>query len=59
MAGVIFLFVAVGVCVVGFLVIWLRHRDRTTFTSSVDRFHAEMSALRPPSAGGRRRRRRG
>ena len=49
MAGVIFLFVAVGVCVVGFLVIWLRHRDRTTFTSSVDRFDAEMSALRPPS----------
>ena len=44
-----FLFVAVGVCVVGFLVIWLRHRDRTTFTSSVDRFDAEMSALRPPS----------
>lgn len=50
MAGVIFLFVAVGVCVVGFLVIWLRHRDRTTFTSSVDRFDAEMSALRPPAA---------
>lgn len=59
MAGVIFLFVAVGVCVVGFLVIWLRHRDRTTFTSSVDRFDAEMSALRPPSGtSGRGRRRR-
>ena len=58
MAGVIFLFVAVGVCVVGFLVIWLRHRDRTTFTSSVDRFDAEMSALRPPS-GSRGRGRRG
>lgn len=59
MAGVIFLFVAVGVCVVGFLVIWLRHRDRTTFTSSVDRFDAEMSALRPPpESGGRGRRRR-
>lgn len=58
MAGVIFLFVAVGVCLVGFLVIWLRHRDRTTFTSSVDRFDAEMSALRPPAASGRRRRRR-
>jgi len=53
-AGVIFLFVAVGVCVVGFLVIWLRHRDRTTFTSSVDRFDAEMSALRPPAESGRR-----
>ena len=59
MAGVIFLFVAVGVCVVGFLVIWLRHRDRTTFTSSVDRFDAEMSALRPPArTGGRGRWRR-
>ena len=57
MAGVIFLFVAVGVCVVGFLVIWLRHRDRTTFTSSVDRFDAEMSALRPPSASRGRGRR--
>ena len=58
MAGVIFLFVAVGVCVVGFLVIWLRNRDRTTFTSSVDRFDAEMSALRPPSGGRAHRRRR-
>lgn len=58
MAGVIFLFVAVGVCVVGFLVIWLRNRDRTTFTSSVDRFDAEMSALRPPVESGRRGRRR-
>lgn len=57
MSGVIFLFVAVGVCVVGFLVIWLRHRDRTTFTSSVDRFDAEMSALRPPAGRGGRGRR--
>ena len=57
MAGVIFLFVAVGVCVIGFLVIWLRNRDRTTFTSSVDRFDAEMSALRPPSASRGRGRR--
>ena len=56
MAGLIFLFVAVGVCLVGFLVLWLRHRDRTTFTSSMDRFDAEMSALRPPAGGGRRRR---
>jgi hypothetical protein len=54
---VIFLFVAVGVCLVGFLVLWLRHRDRTTFTSEMDRFDAEMSALRPPHRGGRRRRR--
>lgn len=56
MAGVIFLFVAVGVCLIGFLVLWLRHRDRTTFTSSMDRFDAEMSALRPPERAGRRRR---
>lgn len=58
MAGVIFLFVAVGVCVVGFLALWLRHRDRTTFTSDMDRFDAEMSALRPPRDAGRYRRRR-
>ena len=56
MAGVIFLFVAVGVCLIGFLALWLRHRDRTTFTSSMDRFDAEMSALRPPESAGRRRR---
>lgn len=56
MAGVIFLFVAVGVCLLGFLVLWLRHRDRTTFTSDMDRFDAEMSALRPPQGDGRRRR---
>ena len=59
MAGVIFLFVAVGVCLLGFLVLWLRHRDRTTFTSDMDRFDAEMSALRPPTGPGRHRRRRG
>ena len=58
MASVIFLFVAVGVCLIGFLVLWLRHRDRTTFTSSMDRFRAEMSALRPSGRAGRRRRRR-
>ncbi|MCY3926050.1 MAG: hypothetical protein OXG52_11190 [bacterium] len=58
MAGVIFLFVAVGVCLVGFLALWLRHRDRTTFTSDMDRFDAEMSAIRPPSGGPQRRRRR-
>ena len=56
MAGVIFLFVAVGVCLIGFLALWLRHRDRTTFTSSMDRFDAEMSALRPHERAGRRRR---
>ncbi|MCY3786328.1 MAG: hypothetical protein OXG47_06320 [bacterium] len=54
----IFLFVAVGVCLVGFLALWLRHRDRTTFTSDMDRFDAEMSAIRPPSGGPQRRRRR-
>lgn len=58
MTGVIFLFVAVGVCLVGFLLLWLRHRDRTTFTSDMERFDAQMSALRSPQDAGRRRRRR-
>lgn len=47
MSGLVFLVVALGVCVVGFLYLWLRHRDRSTFMSSVKRFDKELSVLRP------------
>ncbi len=47
MSGLVFLVVAVAVCILGFLYLWIRHRDRSTFMSSVDRFEEELSALRP------------
>lgn len=56
--SVAFLVVAVLASVVGSFVLWLRHRQPTTFTSSIDEFQREMQALaREPSAPDARRRR--
>ena len=57
MSPIVFLVVALVVCVVGFLYLWLRHRDRSTFMSSVNRFDKELEALRPrkPRPRGRKR----
>ncbi len=57
MSGLVFLVVALGVCVVGFLYLWVRHRDRSTFMSSVDRFDKELEALRPKKPRTRIRKR--
>jgi len=42
-----FLLVAVGVSVVGSIVLWLRTRKPTTVGSSIDSFAREMRALAP------------
>jgi hypothetical protein len=55
--GVAFLAIALGVSVVGSLLLWLRHRKPTTFMSSIDEFHREMEALGGDPASGRRGRR--
>lgn len=57
MSGLVFLVVALGVCVIGFLYLWVRHRDRSTFMSSVDRFDKELEALRPQKPRKRIRKR--
>ena len=60
MSGLAFLLIVVVVSVVGFGIVWLRHRKPTHFMSSVDDFQREMDALgRPPSSstrGSRQRR---
>jgi hypothetical protein len=55
-----FLLIAVGLSVVGSVLIWLLNRKPKTFMSSIDDFSREMKALgRDPDAGpvGRRRKR--
>jgi hypothetical protein len=60
MSNAAFLLLALGLSVVGSLLIWLLNRKPKTFMSSIDDFSREMKALgrdtdEPPS--GRRRRR--
>jgi hypothetical protein len=55
-----FLLVAIGLSVVGSMLIWIVNRKPKTFMSSIDDFSREMKALgRDPEAvqGGRRRKR--
>jgi hypothetical protein len=47
-SGVGFLLIAVGVSLIGSLIVWLRHRKPTHFMSSVDEFQREMEALSTP-----------
>lgn len=58
-SAVAFLLVAVAVSVLGSIVLWLRHRKPTGFSSSIDEFQREMAALaREPEIADRPRRRR-
>jgi hypothetical protein len=59
MANAAFLLVAIGVSIVGSLLLWLRHRKPKTFMSSIDDFQREMTALgreQDEKANGRWRR---
>ena len=49
MSSLIFLAIAVGIFLVGAMIVWFRHRDRTTFTTSIDDFSTKMGALSPDS----------
>lgn len=53
MSNIAFLLFAVGVSVVGSVVLWLRTRKPTTVGSSIDSFHREMRALAPEPEEGR------
>jgi hypothetical protein len=51
MGNLVFLLGAIALSVVGSIVLWLRHREPTSFMSSIDDFQREMTALsgeRPP-----------
>ena len=47
MSGLAFLAIAVGVFLFGSIILWIRNRDRTTFTTSIDEFSDNMGALSP------------
>lgn len=47
MNGLVFLFVALVVSVGGSLLLWLRHRDPTTYDHGITEFQREMRALAP------------
>lgn len=51
MNNVAFLLIAVGIAVVGSMIVWLRYRKPKTFMSSINDFAREMDALgREPGA---------
>lgn len=50
MSNVAFLFIAVGIAVVGSLIVWFRYRKPKTFMSSINDFAREMDALGRDSA---------
>ena len=55
MNNVSFLLIAVGIAVVGSLIVWLRYRKPKTFMSSINDFAREMDALgREPGTEPRR-----
>ena len=45
MSNVAFLLIAVGIAVVGSLIVWFRYRKPKTFMSSINDFAREMDAL--------------
>lgn len=49
MSGLFFLLAALGLSVVGSLVLWLRQRQPTSFDQGIEDFSREMRALAPPA----------
>ena len=47
MNGLVFLFVALIVSVGGSMLLWLRHRDPTSYDHGITEFQREMRALAP------------
>jgi hypothetical protein len=48
MQAVLFLAIAVVVCVIGGAVLYVQHRQPNTLESGMDAFRREMDALAPP-----------
>ena len=49
MQAVMFLAIAVVVCAIGGVVLYVRHRQPSTMESGMDSFRREMDALAPPA----------
>jgi hypothetical protein len=47
-SAIVFLLIAVGVSLVGGLILWLQHRSPNTLDSGIRAFQREMDALAPP-----------
>ena len=58
MSSLAFLAIAAGIFLLGSLILWIRNRDRTTFSTSIDEFSSEMGALSPDEESESRRPRR-
>jgi hypothetical protein len=58
-SALVFLSIAVGLSLLGWFVLWVRHRQPSSMESGIDAFRREMDALSPDTArgGGRGRRR--
>jgi hypothetical protein len=51
MSAIVFLLLAVGIAVVGSVIVWLRHRQPTSVESGIDSFRREMRALSDTQEG--------
>jgi hypothetical protein len=56
MSALVFLAIAVGLSVLGCIVLWIRHRQPSSMESGIDAFRREMSALSPSRHAAARRR---
>ncbi|MDH3755157.1 MAG: hypothetical protein OEU32_14900 [Acidimicrobiia bacterium] len=57
MGSLLFLAIALGIFVLGSLLLWWRSRERRSFNSSIDDFEANMGALAPDARERSKRRR--
>lgn len=59
MSNLLYLVVAVGLSIVGSLILWFRHRKPTSMEHGIQAFNNELRALAPDQRPGRRDRRSG
>ena len=59
MSNLLYLVVAVGLSIVGSLILWFRHRKPTSMESGIQAFNNELRALAPEQRPGGRDRRPG
>jgi hypothetical protein len=59
MSNLLYLVVAVGLSVIGSLILWYRHRKPTSMEHGIQAFNNELRALAPEQRASRRDRRPG
>lgn len=52
MSAIVFLLIALGVALVGGMILWFQHRSPSTLDSGIRAFQREMDALAPPPDDG-------